>query len=415
MKSVYIINQYSRAMLYGIGTYTQQLISVLKSLHLRVTIVTLSPDYSCMENIEDCGVLSIHIPMPDFVRYTRFFSAKEDDRYLRNVYYMLLPYISKEEELIFHFNFPEFGKLARLLKDNFTCKIVATMHYSHWSLNLLGNREKLYSILNQESNDSVSNDIRKFFMLEQEFYKDIADYVISIAKHNFDDLIHIYGVESSKIVFIPNGLKDEYQKIDHARKSKLRELFHLSDDEKLLIFVGRVNPVKGVDYLIKAFKEIIKVRDDVHLMIIGESTDDYLGICQNLTYPFYSKISFNGFVTKDILADIYSVADIGIVPSLHEEFGYVAIEMLMYGLPVISNETTGLKDIIQDNINGSTFLIQKDNESASIAELSSKIIDLLNSPEKRSRYICKGRESFSDKYDLKIFFQNMKKMYMNIC
>lgn len=414
MTNIFIINQHSCAMFYGIGTYTRQLISALQSQPVWITVVTLSHDFSDLEISEEDGVRSIHIPMPAFERYTRFFSKKEDERYLRNIYYMLLPYIPEKEELIFHFNFQDLGGLAYLLKEHFTCKIVATMHYSHWSFDLLGDREKLCFILKQESDDALEKNVRELFLMEQTFYKDIVDYVISISQHNYDDLLDLYGIPASKVIQIPNGLKDEYQKIDDNEKKRLRKLFHLVDDEKLLLFVGRVTSVKGISYLIQAFQEVLKVRDDARLMIIGDGSDTDLKSCQALTYPFYSKISFTGFAPKERLAKIYSVADIGIVPSIHEEFGYVAIEMLMYGVPVIVNKTTGLREIIQDGINGSCIHIQKDNEPKSIAELSAKIIDLLDCPEKRIRYTQAGRESFCRKYELNVFNQYIKEFYSRI-
>lgn len=414
MKNIFIINQHSRAIFYGVGTYTRQLISAFQSLSFRITVVTLSADFSEMEMKEEEGVRSLHIPLPAFERYTRFFSKKEDERFLRNIYYMLLPYIPENEEVIFHFNFQEFGGLASLLKTHFPCKIVTTMHYSHWSFNLLGDREKLYSLLHHEPDDSNGKKIRELFSMEQVFYRDIADYVIAIAKHNYDDLLHLYGIPPSKVVLIPNGLKDEYREIDDIGKRKLRKLFYLGENEKLLLFVGRVTPVKGVGYLIRAFREVLKERENVRLMIIGEGEDADLKAYQKLTYPFYSKISFTGFVPKEKLADIYSIADIGVVPSVHEEFGYVAIEMLMNGVPVIANRTTGLKEIMQDGINGSCFHIRGENETASIAELSAKIIDLLDHPEKRVRYMQAGRESFCRNYALNVFNQHIKDFYSRI-
>ena len=414
MKNIFIINQRSRAMSYGVGTYTQQLISALQLLSVRITVVTLSADLFDLEISERDGVRYIMIPVPASERYIRFFSKKDDERYLRNVYYMLLPYIPKNESVVFHFNFQELGGLAYLLKEHFMCKIVTTMHYSHWSFNLLGDREKLYSILKQDSHESQENKTRELFFMEQKFYREIADYIISISKHSYDDLINIYGISSSKIILIPNGIKDEYRKINDDGKRELRKYFYLEEDEKLLLFVGRVTPIKGIDYLLKAFKDILKIRKDVRLMIIGESSEEDLRYYQSLTYPFYSEISFNGFVSKEKLADIYSITDLGIVSSIHEEFGYVAIEMLMHGIPIIANKTTGLKDIIQDGINGSCFQIQKNDESASISELTAKIIDLLDDPEKRIRYIQKGREYFCRKYDLSVFSQHIKDFYLQI-
>ena len=414
MKNLFIINQHSRAMFYGVGTYTRQLISVFRSLSFRITVVTLSADYSDLEILEKEGVRSIHIPMPTYERYTRFFSQKEDDRFLRNVYYMLLPYIPEQEDLLFHFNFQELGILARLLKEHFTCWITTTMHYSHWSFDLLGDREKLRTFLAQESDDLPGKSIRDMFEMEQIFYRDIVDRVIAIARHNYDDLLNLYGVPASKVVLIPNGLKDEFRPVSQEEKQALRKQFYIQENEKLLLFVGRVTPVKGVRYLIRAFQELLKERDDIRLLIVGEGLEADFKEYLSLTYPFYSKISFTGFVPKEKLAAIYSLADIGIVPSVHEEFGYVAAEMLMYGVPLVVNETTGLKEIVQDGINGSYFHIRKEDEEASVSELKDKINELLNDPVQREHYKQAGRKIFRERYTLDVFNRRIQDFYLHI-
>ena len=414
MKNLFIITQHSRAMFYGVGTYTRQLISVFRSLSFRITVVTLSADYSDLEILEKEGVRSIHIPMPAYERYTRFFSQKEDDRFLRNVYYMLLPYIPEQEDLLFHFNFQELGILARLLKEHFTCRITTTMHYSHWSFDLLGDREKLRTFLAQESDDLPGKSIRDMFEMEQIFYRDIVDRVIAIARHNYDDLQNLYGVPASKVVLIPNGLKDEFRPVSQEEKQALRKQFYIQENEKLLLFVGRVTPVKGVRYLVRAFQELLKERDDIRLLIVGEGLEADFKEYLSLAYPFYSKISFTGFVPKEKLAAIYSLADIGIVPSVHEEFGYVAAEMLMYGVPLVVNETTGLKEIVQDGINGSYFHIRKEDEEASVSELKDKINELLNDPVQREHYKQAGRKIFRERYTLDVFNRRIQDFYLHI-
>ena len=330
--------------------------------------------------------------MPAYERYTRFFNKKEDDRFLRNVYYMLLPYIPEGEDLLFHFNFQELGTLASLLKDHFTCRITTTMHYSHWSFDLLGDREKLRTFLAQESDDLPGKSIRDMFEMEQIFYRDIVDRVIAIARHNYDDLQNLYGVPASKVV----------------------KQFYIQENEKLLLFVGRVTPVKGVRYLVRAFQELLKERGDIRLLIVGEGLEADFKEYLSLAYPFYSKISFTGFVPKEKLAAIYSLADIGIVPSVHEEFGYVAAEMLMYGVPLVVNETTGLKEIVQDGINGSYFHIRKEDEEASVSELKDKINELLNDPVQREHYKQAGRKIFRERYTLDVFNRRIQDFYLHI-
>ena len=113
------------------------------------------------------------------------------------------------------------------------------------------------------------------------------------------------------------------------------------------------------------------------------------------------------------MAAIYSLADIGIVPSVHEEFGYVAAEMLMYGVPLVVNETTGLKEIVQDGINGSYFHIRKEDEEASVSELKDKINELLNDPVQREHYKQAGRKIFRERYALDVFNRRIQDFYLH--
>ena len=411
MKNIFIINQHSRAIFYGIGTYTRQLVSALKSFPARITEVTLSDVFLELEVGEEDDVRFIHIPMPNIERYTRFFNKKEDERFLRNVYYILIPFIPKDEELIFHFNFQEMGTLALLLKEHFFCKIITTMHYSHWSFLLQGDKDKLLSILKNDGNDIDDEKVRELFFMEQDFYVNIADFIISISQHNYEDLLSLYGVPLRKVILIHNGLKDEYKCISKMEKEQLKKKYYIRKGEKILLYVGRIDPIKGVYYLLHAFRNVLKIREDVHLMIVGDGLEADLKQYQKLVYPFYSKVSFTGFISKEKLKEIYAIADIGIIPSIHEEFGYVAIEMQMYGIPVIANETTGLKEIIHDDINGLCIHVKKENELVSIAELTSKIIYLLEHPEKRRKYIRSGRECFMKRFELNVFVQHVKKIY----
>lgn len=180
-----------------------------------------------------------------------------------------------------------------------------------------------------------------------------------------------------------------------------------------MLFVGRVTPVKGVRYLVRAFQELLKERGDIRLLIVGEGLEADFKEYLSLTYPFYSRISFTGFVPKEKLTAIYSLADIGIVPSVHEEFGYVAAEMLMHGVPLIVNETTGLKEIVQDGINGSYFHIRKENEEASVSELKEKINELLDNPDQRKLYKQAGRKIFRERYALDIFYRKIQDFYLH--
>ena len=212
---------------------------------------------------------------------------------------------------------------------------------------------------------------------EKRFINEIADYVIAIANHSAQMLNTLYGVDKSKITLIQNGLEDSNIERRIEEKKNIRKRFYLGENEKVLLFVGRLTPVKGVEQLIEAFKLVLKQIFDSRLIIVGEGLEIDMQQYFKQCYPIWSKIIFTGYIPKDVLLELYTIADIGIVPSIHEEFGYVAVEMMMAGLPVIANKTSGLIDIFEENVNG-TFVTLGKNSPESSQLFASKIVGLLN-------------------------------------
>ena len=108
---------------------------------------------------------------------------------------------------------------------------------------------------------------------------------------------------------------------------------------------------------------------------------------------------------------MYAIADIGIAPSLHEEFGYVVLEMMMNKLPVIVSSSTGLKEIMDEGKYG--VLVDMSNDDR-ITRLKDIIIDWFKCTGNNKKYKELGRLRFEREYSLDIFKERMKKLYNNI-
>lgn len=136
------------------------------------------------------------------------------------------------------------------------------------------------------------------------------------------------------------------------------------NEEKTILFVGRLDKIKGIPYLIDAMEEI-----DARLVIAGDGA--LRTELQKLAEPFGEKVVFLGAVEHSRLPEIYENADVFVAPSITlengatEGFGLVFVEAMAAGLPVIGTATGGIKDIIDDGVNG--YLVEEKNSSA-IAE-----------------------------------------------
>lgn len=120
---------------------------------------------------------------------------------------------------------------------------------------------------------------------------------------------------------------------------------------------------------------------------------------------------FTGFIPKEQLFELYAIADVGITPSLHEEFGYVAVEMMMNKLPVIASNSTGLKEILDD---GKYGLLVDMNDSDKIVRLKNRMIEMLLCPENKRLYKELSRQRYIEEYSMNVFNERIKLLYHKI-
>ena len=150
-----------------------------------------------------------------------------------------------------------------------------------------------------------------------------------------------------------------------------------------------------------------------HFIIAGDGEfNDHVKECENI----WLHVTWTGLIDKDKLYDLYSIADIGVMPSFHEQCSYVAIEMMMHGLPVIGSTTTGLKEMIIDGETGLHIPVIEYDDRAEIDPdlLAEKMLYLLQHPEERKHMGANARKRYETVYSAEIFRQNMLKFYRSL-
>ena len=165
--------------------------------------------------------------------------------------------------------------------------------------------------------------------------------------------------------------------------------------------------------MIKAFREVLKTNKNCHLIMAGSGDYDKCFLeCKDICI----KTTFTGLLEKEDLYELYQVADIGVVPSLFEPFGYVAVEMMMHQLPVVVTATSGLNEIV-DNTCGLKIPLTVLPDSVEIDSklLSEKILYLIEHPTEAKQMGENGRGRFLNNYSSKIFCENMLWIYKSIC
>ena len=408
MTHIYLFNEGARASIYGIGTYIRQLTEILqKQKDFSLTIVQLATDEKEFKIDEVDGVRYFSCPAVQFTR------SKHDAKYYRNVWYLIHPYIqyTDGDRLIFHLNFHmEYPLIEKMKADFPDCRTIHVVHYQEWSFFLKGNMSYFKQIIHKNKSDLTDETEKKAYELYEEELKPFAsvDEIVCLSNHAKQLLIEEYHIPENKVCQIYNGLKDEADCLSEQEKSVLKKQFGFEANEQLILFAGRLEEVKGLDFLISAFNHITTSFPDCRLIIAG---DGFATKYMQKIEKGWGKITFTGRLTKEKLYQLYQIVDLGVITSLYEELGYVAMEMMMFGLPFIATQVAGLNETVEDGVNGWKIPVteaEKSNE-ISIEDLKDKIIGALSGQKKLDKAVI--RNSFLSKYELNVMYKNYLALY----
>lgn len=174
-----------------------------------------------------------------------------------------------------------------------------------------------------------------------------ADLVLALTEDMKKNLPN-YCIKKTKVVY--NGIDLERFNID---KQQCREANCINGNEGTIIFIGRLNPIKGVKYLIIAMKLFLEKNENAKLLIIGgdDGEKNYLeDLAKKLNIS--NSIIFAGKISNDLIPNYLYYSDIFILPSLSEGFPNTILEAMASGLPIIASNVGGINEIVQDGING---------------------------------------------------------------
>ncbi len=199
--------------------------------------------------------------------------------------------------------------------------------------------------------------------------------IIAATGKEKEDLILHYGALPETISVIPCGVNlDLFQPVD---REAARQQLGLNGNKNIL-FVGRLEPLKGIDKLLMAMT-YLENREGTRLLVIGGDGNSQYEIerLQRLSRELHiqDSVIFLGLIKQEKLPLYYSAADVCVVPSYYESFGLVALESLACGTPVVATDVGSAKRVIRQ---GETGYVVADNFPYRLAQ---KISLLLSKPE----------------------------------
>jgi glycosyltransferase involved in cell wall biosynthesis len=222
------------------------------------------------------------------------------------------------------------------------------------------------------------------------------------------DILQELGAPREKITVIPSWV--EMPRVDSRVDVEGFRIAHGLVGRKVILFVGRLLPVKGLNYLIEAAKQA-ETRPTV--VIIGDEAPGYAGCLESLLQQvkrseLEERVLFLGRFAREDLEAAYEAADLFVLPSLGEGLPMVLLEAMAHGKCAVATDVPGNRDVIKDGWNG--VLV----EARKPAELARKIDTLLGDDNLRASLGAQARRDIGSDYTCDVVMKKILDLYEEV-
>ncbi|MGZ5369450.1 MAG: D-inositol-3-phosphate glycosyltransferase, partial [Aeromicrobium sp.] len=235
---------------------------------------------------------------------------------------------------------------------------VGTVARERWQVPLVHSMHTMAKVKNAALADGDTPEPIGRILGEDEIVR-LADRLIANTAEEANELISLYGADPARVAVVHPGV--DLDVFRAGRQAEARSIIGLDPDSHVLLFAGRIQPLKAPDILVRAAGELLRrqpsLRGRLVVAIVGGPSGTGLEhptalVDLSTAAGLEDVVRFVPTVSQGELADWYAAATVVCVPSYNESFGLVAIEAQACGTPVIAARVGGLATAVSDGVSG---------------------------------------------------------------
>jgi glycosyltransferase involved in cell wall biosynthesis len=231
-----------------------------------------------------------------------------------------------------------------------------------------------------------------------------ASKVIALTKTEFDQCKDM-GIEEEAIEILPNGIDLAIQN-NLPEKGSFKKEYSIKEDSQIILYLGRINKIKGIDLLIESFKDLTTEFNNVELVIVGPD-EGFLSELKNQTrkLDLEDKILFTGPLYGEDKFKAFVDADVYVLPSIYETFPISVLEALACAKPVVVTDRCGISDLTCK----CGLVVSYDKK-----QLSEVLLELLKDEKLREKLGLEGKKLVTQRFNWSLIAKDLENLYYKV-
>jgi D-inositol-3-phosphate glycosyltransferase len=328
----------------GMNIYVLELSRQLSRQGIRVDVFTRSQDDEQPHIVQvDPNFRVIHVPAGPESPVPKKQLIEHIPEFVRNVLRFIEEQGTYYDVMHCHYYLSGLAGLEIVQQLKMPIPIVMTFHTLALMKNLVARDE-----LEREEKERID---AEFHLVQS------VSRIIAPSESDMQYLQYLYQAEAGKVIVIPPGVDLElFHPIDTL---EAKQRLGISPEEQIVLFCGRIEPLKGIDMLLYAMKILLEKKPDLNvcMWIIGGDVSQppsqwskELQKLEKLRHllKLTAVVHFAGQQLQEVLPYFYSAADVVVMPSHYESFGMAAAEAMACGTPVITTNVAGISSLIDE-------------------------------------------------------------------
>lgn len=305
-------------------------------------------------------------------------------------------------------NLIDFALLVKKQVPN--CRIVTHLHCIPWKGLCNRDRQRFNRLYKQFCIDGMQQQKASMAMSchnELKAYEE-ADHIVCVTENGHRFITSLLG-ENVNVSVIYNGMPDLNLNDNACRRN---------DNQRVpfrLLYVGSISPSKGLVYILQALRMLQTEGYCLSLTVAGRGQSNYL---ETLRKEYADvEADFVGRISLAELKEYYQTCDVGVIASLQEQCSYVAIEMAMFALPIVTTGIDGLDEMFADEVNALKVPVnfsETEGLAVDVIRLKEQIKRLINNPLLRMKLEQNARKLYEEKFCLNTMVKKTLGIYQKV-